>query len=267
MDIGTAKPSKAMQEKHPHISIDVVDPDEQFDVTQFIQLADEALEEAQGSGQPCMIMGGTGFYIRHFLFGLPHNDPVDPNIRERIQQRLEEEGNEKLHAYLQRVDPPSAQKIHVNDTYRITRALEIYEQTGRPRSDFSMYSEEREVPPHEFVGLYCDKQVLAERIASRVDTMFQTGLVEEVKTLKNKGYSLQHRAMHCIGYKEFLTSEELQDTSHNSSSFDTIKDTIVQRTIRFAKRQRVFFKQFASVTWYELTEKDKLLSHMDRLLQ
>ena len=136
MDIGTAKADPEFCEKIPHHLINLVTPDVQFTVADFLKMADEKCEEIYTRGKLPVVVGGTGFYIRSFLFGLPETPESDENLRNQLKSRIETEGNEILYKELQSVDPESASKIHVNDAYRIVRALEVFYTTGKKRSDF-----------------------------------------------------------------------------------------------------------------------------------
>ncbi len=263
MDIGTAKPDKALLARHPHVGINVVSPDTRFDVGSFVELVLDAINSSE---LPCVIAGGSGFYIRHLLYGLPHTEEVDPAIREQIVCYLQEVGSHAAHVRLSEIDSVSACKIHKNDTYRISRALEIYEQTGIPRSEYPIMSNPAGVFPHEIVGLRCSQDILVDRIKTRVEAMFQAGLVDELADLRHEGYSLKDHAMRCIGYKEFFVEKEWCNGSHSSSLFDTIKNNIIVHTIKYAKRQRVFFKQFSNAKWFDIQDSEKLLSYIKAMM-
>jgi tRNA dimethylallyltransferase len=131
MDIGTAKPTAEEQGRVPHHMIDIVDPDEDFDAVGFAQMAREKLMQLHQKGALPVVAGGTGLYIKALLQGLFHSNPVDPAIRERLNKEAAENGSSGLYERLQRVDPDTADRLHPNDAYRIIRALETIESTGR----------------------------------------------------------------------------------------------------------------------------------------
>ena len=138
LDIGSAKPSKELMEKIPHHLVDVLNPDEQFTVGTFLQLGDEAKEKIYTSGDIPVVTGGTAYYFKHFLYGLSEAPTAAVEIRAKVEKMLKEEGATSLYKRLSEVDPISAKRININDVYRITRALEVYYQSGRPLSSFTI---------------------------------------------------------------------------------------------------------------------------------
>ena len=136
MDIGTAKPDEALQKEIPHHLINLLTPDKQYNVSDFVNAADIACEEINSRGHLPVVCGGTGFYIRNFLYGLAPTPVSDEKLRNELKDRISREGNQKLYNELKKIDPQSAAKIHPNDAYRICRALEVYYLCGKPRSSF-----------------------------------------------------------------------------------------------------------------------------------
>ncbi|MCI5606250.1 MAG: tRNA (adenosine(37)-N6)-dimethylallyltransferase MiaA, partial [Spirochaetia bacterium] len=230
MDIGTAKADPEFCEKIPHHLINLVTPDVQFTVADFLKMADEKCEEIYTRGKLPVVVGGTGFYIRSFLFGLPETPESDENLRNQLKSRIETEGNEILYKELHSVDPESASKIHVNDAYRIVRALEVFYTTGKKRSDFIVEKNLRDKFDFLFIVLQPPRELLYERIRNRVDVMFQQGLVQEFNSLVERGYSKDTPGMKAIGYSEFFEYEDIE----------TVKDRIKHDSCKYAKKQYTY---------------------------
>lgn len=262
LDIGSAKPSSELMDKIPHHLVDVLDPWQQFTAGSFVSLADKAVAEIQGQGDIPILTGGTAFYFRNYLFGLTDAPTADPMIRQKVQDMLQEKGKEELYGILESVDPVSALRININDEYRITRALEVYYQSGRPLSSFTPSHQYREGINPLIIGLSRDKDVLDSRIKQRVDIMFDEGLVDEIRTLMRMGASLEWPGMQGIGYKEFLTAQE-----DGCYSLRSIKKAIVHNSIKYAKRQMTFFRSFANTHWVDAddinTIKNLVSSYID----
>lgn len=239
MDIGTAKPSCEERRRIPHHLLDIRDPDEQYTVGDFVRDADAAIQEIVDRGRTPILSGGTAFYLRNFIFGLPETPPSDPEIRGRLRERLAREGSESLHQELASVDPAAAVRIASNDGYRITRALEIYELTGRGVSHFDVPRSPRRDVSALTIGLTRDRGELNERIAARVDRMFDEGLAEEVDRLKAAGYGPGDPGMRAIGYREFFEYDGPNE----------IRERIVIASRRYAKRQLTFFRRLPGVEW------------------
>lgn len=232
MDIGTAKPEPELCREIPHHLINLVNPDTQFTVADFVTKADDACKEIYNRGHIPVVCGGTGFYIRNFLFGLPATPESSPVIREQIQNRLKVEGKEALYNELKALDPVSAEKIHVNDEYRICRALEVYYTTGRTRSSYELEQELRPQYAFTFIILEPEREVLFERIHKRVDIMFDMGLEQEVQNLIKNGYTKDSPGMKAIGYAEFFQYSTKED----------ISNAIKHNSCKYAKKQYTYIK-------------------------
>lgn len=246
MDIGTAKADPEFCEKIPHHLINLVTPDVQFTVADFLKMADEKCEEIYTRGKLPVVVGGTGFYIRSFLFGLPETPESDENLRNQLKSRIETEGNEILYKELHSVDPESASKIHVNDAYRIVRALEVFYTTGKKRSDFIVEKNLRDKFDFLFIVLQPPRELLYERIRNRVDVMFQQGLVQEFNSLVERGYSKDTPGMKAIGYSEFFEYEDIE----------TVKDRIKHDSCKYAKKQYTYIKDIPGSVVVEFTASD-----------
>ncbi|MCR4741290.1 MAG: tRNA (adenosine(37)-N6)-dimethylallyltransferase MiaA [Treponema sp.] len=232
MDIGTAKPASDFCKLIPHHLINLVNPDQQFNVADFVDLADKACLEIASRGKTPVICGGTGFYIRNFLFGLPKTPESSPQVREMVSQKLKNEGKEALYAQLSIIDPQSAKKIHPNDQYRICRALEVFYSSGQTRSSFELNQNLRDLYNFLFIVLEPPKDLLKKRIYDRVDLMFQQGLEEEVKSLISSGYDQNCPGMKAIGYAEFFKYKNREE----------IISAIKSNSYKYAKKQFTYIR-------------------------
>lgn len=248
MDIGTAKPEPELCSLIPHHMIDLVEPDTQFTVAEFIEKADSACKDIYLRGKIPVVCGGTGFYIRNFLYGLPTTPESNEEIRQMLQKRIEAEGNEALYAELQIVDPESAAKIHVNDAYRICRSLEVFYATGKKRSDFLLSSKLREAYKFIFIVLEPPRELLFERIRKRVEIMFDNGLKAEIEKLKSLGYNENSPGLKAIGYSEWFKSEDEKE----------IFEAIVHNSCKYAKKQYTYIRDIPGsiIIPFEATSED-----------
>ncbi len=242
MDIGTAKPDESLCREIPHHLINLVEPDEQYNVADFVTAADKCCEEIYGKNKIPVVCGGTGFYIRCFLYGLPKTPESNEQIRENIKQRLESEGKEALYTELQLIDPESAAVISQNDAYRICRALEVYYTTGKTRSSYRLENQLREKYDFTFIVLEPPRALLYERIRERVEKMFEAGLEAEVKTLVSKGYDKNSPGMKAIGYSEWFTDDGQIDGDKNAADKTAVKEAIIHHSCKYAKKQFTYIK-------------------------
>jgi len=238
MDIGTAKPTAAERTQVKHYLVDVVNPDEDFSVAQFIKYCQYDMEKISAKGKNILIVGGTGLYLNALING--YNFPQiekDDELRKRLETEAKEKGLSVLHERLQKIDPESALKIHPNDEFRIVRALEIFELTGKPKSQIATKGNSILPKDFELVEIEMDRDKLYERINLRVDEMFQKGLVDEVKALLEK-YSPELTSMQALGYKEVVKYLNKEIT------LEECVDQVKQGTRNFAKRQLTWFRSF-----------------------
>ena len=264
MNIGTAKPDAAERACAPHHLVDFLDPAQDFDAGQYARMAGQKIQGIVQKGRLPIVAGGTGLYIRALLYGLFRSQPVCEKTLARLTRILEENGSAYLHRQLARCDPAAAGRIHPHDGFRIIRALEVFETTGTPIS-----SRQKE---HTFgrpryqsltLGLYMDRNTLYERINQRVDAMVAKGLLTEVQTLVQKGYSLDLKSMQSIGYRHMgwvITGK---------TDLDTAVRLLKQDTRRYAKRQFTWFRKEPGIVWITPSQteraadlvKDFLTSH------
>ena len=262
MDIGSAKVTKEEMGGVKHYLIDVLEPDEEFHVVRFQQMAKEAMVEIYQEGKIPILTGGTGFYIQSVLYDIDFtSQQEDTAYRERLEQLAKEQGNEVLHAMLQEVDPISAEKIHANNVKRVIRALEFYEKTGTPISEHNEKEAAKESPyAFCYFVLNDDRQRLYERIELRIDQMLEQGLVDEVRKLREKGYHKEMVSMQGLGYKEILAWLD------GEISYEEAVYILKRDTRHFAKRQLTWFRREKDVIWVDKDkfdyDDDKILSFM-----
>ena len=245
MDVGTAKPSRADRERLPHHLIDIVEPSRQFSAGEFVQRADELVADITARGKVPVVSGGTGFYLRSFLYGMPEAPRSDPTVRERLRGLERDRGSLHLHELLASRDPEAARRIPSGDRHRTLRALEVLEATGRSVYSYAWPSSPRK--DHEFlvIGLDRPREDLYRRIEARVDAMFQAGLVDEVKRLFGAGFGPRDPGMRGIGYREFLSMRK------GCMLFQDVRDMVKADSRRYAKRQLTFLRAIPEARWFD----------------
>ena len=272
MDIGTAKPAPEERCRIPHHLIDIRNPDEQFNAGEFVRLAEEACVAVHERGALPVVSGGTGFYLKNLVLGLSEAPPSDKNIRSALREELVKHGIVPLIEELVKVDPVSAGRIHINDEYRMIRALEVYRLTGKPLSAFSSpwnYTGEKKtavvVPQSPCIqrgdfcfrlaGLRRNRDDLYRRINERTAAMFREGLPGEVRKLFEAGVTPFDPGFRAIGYREFFTENPgASDVSTYWRLLDDlvgIEALVAQNSRRYAKRQITFFSSLPSVKWID----------------
>ncbi len=260
MDIGTAKPSVTDRRAIKHHLIDVVEPYETFSLGRYIELAENVIAEAR-QHSPIIAVGGTAMYIRGLLEGIFDGPSAKPELRSKLKHEADKLGLKALHDRLSRVDPDAAARIHPNDEKRIVRALEVYELTGQPISSFQKQFRSGDYRHNwQLIGLRRDKESNSHRINQRVRRMIEQGLVEEVEGLLAEPGGLSRQAAQAVGYAEII------DHLEGRLSLDEAVEKIKINTRRFAKSQRTWFRSFADVTWFDLTDKDTAEELADRVL-
>jgi tRNA dimethylallyltransferase len=251
MDIGSAKPPAAVLAALPHRLIDIRSPREQFNVGDFVRLADRACADISARGVLPVVSGGAGFYLRNFVLGLPEAPPPDPLVRETLEAELRSRGAGALMEELAACDPASAARIHPNDTYRIRRALEVFRSSGVPLSSFASTGAAQENRPRYrflILGLERPREELYRRIDERCALMFRQGLSEEVRRLHEAGYGPGDPGMRAIGYREFFV-EEAPGQWRLDDDLDQVQTLVARNSRRYAKRQITFFASIPGVKW------------------
>ena len=252
MDIGSAKIRPEEMDGIKHYLIDELEPDEEFHVVRFQQMAKAAMEEIYAKGKVPIVVGGTGFYIQALLYDIYFTEnEEDTAYRMELEQIAKENGPEKLHEMLREVDPESADAIHANNVKRVIRALEFYKLTGQKISEHNEKERAKE-SPYEFCYfvLNDDRKLLYDRIDLRIDKMMEEGLLEEVSSLKNKGYTKDMVSMQGLGYKEIL------DYLNGECSLEEAIYILKRDTRHFAKRQLTWFRRERDVIWVDKNNYD-----------
>ena len=243
LDIGTAKPTATEKALAPHHLIDIADPVAAFSVSEFVERARTVLAELEQRSVPPLLVGGTGLYMRALLEGYQLVEaPPDPELRERLAALTLTE----LHQRLQELDPKAMEMVDLRNPRRVQRAVEVCLTTGGRFSDFYKKTD----PGYSTlkIGLRWPREMLKERIALRMEQMFDQGWLEEVIRLKEKGHEPFLRQQRIIGYTEIL------DHLKGDFGLSDCRDRILQSTLRLAKRQRTWLKKEKSVRWYDLDE-------------
>ncbi|MDR1178464.1 MAG: tRNA (adenosine(37)-N6)-dimethylallyltransferase MiaA [Spirochaetaceae bacterium] len=281
MDIGTAKPSRELRAKLPHHLIDIRNPNEQFNAGEFVHLADAACLDIAGRGKLPVVSGGTGFYLKNFVLGLPDAPPSDSAVRKALKDEWEKLGPGPLMEELAGADRESASRIHAHDQYRLLRALEVYRLTGRPLSSYSSLSglrgsifpsgaerREEETPSLRYrfllTGLRRERDDLYKRINERCAAMFRDGLPEEVAALRGAGYGPLDPGLRAIGYREFFAPGDDRrprlsaGPGEEPPDLAAVRELAARNSRRYAKRQITFFASLPGVIWLDAADKPAL---------
>lgn len=245
MDIGSAKIKKEEMQGVDHYLIDVLDPEDDFNVFLFQKMAKEAMEEIWSQGKVPIITGGTGFYIQAVLRDIEFSENDGKSEERKQYEKLaEEKGAEYLHNLLAARDPAAAEQIHANNIKRVIRALEYFDQTGEKISEHNEEQREKESPyTYLYFVLNDERSRLYERIDRRVDEMIGEGLVDEVRSLMERGLTEDHVSMKGLGYKELFPY------LRGECSLEEAVDIIKRDTRHFAKRQITWFKREGEIIW------------------
>jgi tRNA dimethylallyltransferase len=244
LDIGTAKPTRAERAAVPHHLLDLVGPEERFDVQRFLAALREVLLDLERRGVPPLFVGGTGFYLAAVLRGQFVGPPVDPRLRAQLEAHARAVGPERLHVELQGIDPASAARLHPHDTRRVVRALEVFAQTGRTLADWQQEwqgeptARERNA---RLVGLAVEPAELDRRIQARTAWMLDAGWRAEAEAIR-AGPGFGPTAVQALGYAEVLAWADGEVTRAEAAA------RIALRTRQFARRQRTWYRKFA-IEW------------------
>ncbi len=262
MDIGTAKPTPAEQGRVRHHLIDILDPDEPFDAARYTETAGRIVTRLHEKGILPLVVGGTGLYVKALVHGIFPARPTDPAVRERLKKEVESLGSTQLHERLRRQDPETARRLHPNDAFRIIRALEVCETTGRP---ISAHHQGHRFGKTRFdvlnIGLTLPRNALYNRINHRVDIMIAKGFLGEVKKLLAMGYGPDLKSMQSIGYRH-MTAYLAGDLT-----WEEAVRTLKRDTRRYAKRQLTWFRADPDMTWHLPTETAAITNRVAKFLE
>lgn len=247
MDVGTAKPTADQQAEVPHHLIDVVDPDEDYSIAQYIDAAHAKIAEIRSRGREALFVGGTPLYLKALLRGLFEGPPANWELRQEIEREVAEVGSEALHALLDQIDPVAASAIHPRDTRRLIRAIEVFRATGLPISHQQMeFDDGRRAEDCRVFVLRRPKEEQNARINERVEEMIERGLIAEVEGLTANGRQLGRTASQAVGYREVI--EYLAGQRDRASMLERTK----ARTRQFAKRQGVWFRSLSECRFIDI---------------
>ncbi len=268
MDIGTAKPSLEERQGVPHHMIDIVDPDEEYSVARYQVEAREAIERIYRKGKLPILTGGTGLYINSVIMPMSFTEAAeDPQYREELKRLAADKGNEYIYRMLDKIDPETAAKLHPNDIRRVIRALEVFHITGRTMSDYRQdFANMESQYDLVYLGLNMNRNDLYDRINKRVDTMLGSGLLDEVRSLLDMGYTKDLVSMQGLGYKEMIGYLE------GLYSLDEATEILKRDTRRYAKRQLTWFRRDKRIEWLDVdnrTNRDRLhwiMLHIKKIL-
>jgi tRNA dimethylallyltransferase len=250
LDIGTGKPSLADRQSVTHHLIDIVNPDEEFNAAIFRRLATQSIEQIHARKKNVIVCGGTGLYLKALTQGLFEGPGQDAQIRQTLARQIETEGLASVYRQLLLIDPSAASTIHQNDRQRTIRALEVYQLTGKPLSEWQKEHTFQERPFEALkIGLNRERGELYDRINRRSERMVEDGLLEEVRGVVTKGYSLALKPLRSVGYRQMgrvlLGQQELL------GAIEEMK----QETRRLAKRQLTWFGSDKEIRWFDPQQK------------
>jgi tRNA dimethylallyltransferase len=245
MDIGTAKPTAEEKQGVPHHMIDVAEPEENYSVARYVREAAPVVDDILRRGKVPILVGGTGLYVDSLLSGREFA-AFDGQVRARLQERERQEGIAVLLEELREIDPESGAKLHLSDSKRILRALEVWQETGKT---ISQHNRESRMRPQRYealtIGLtFTDRRQMWQLIDRRVDAMLEQGLCQEIRRLLDDGIPLDCTAMQAIGYKEFVHALT------GGGSVEAAAETVKLRSRQYAKRQLTWFRRRPETRWF-----------------
>ena len=244
MDIGTAKVTVDEMEGIKHHCIDILEATDSYSVKDFQKTVRQKIEEISYNGKVPIIVGGTGLYIKAALFDYQFQD--EDTKHEEYVEKFKDYSNDELHQYLMNIDELSAKELHPNNRRRVLRAIEIFENTGRKKSDVIASQQHQCLYDTYFIGLTLEREILYQRINQRVDKMRDMGLEKEVTDLYKLGLTRDFQSMKAIGYKEWF------DYFDGLISLDDVYENIKKHSRQYAKRQYTWFKNQFDVHWYDV---------------
>ena len=262
MDIGTAKPTTEEMQGIVHHMLDVAEPDEDFSVSRYCEMASPIVDDIVSRGKTAIIAGGTGLYMDALIKGNDFAPCPATGRREELEEKADREGMEVLMDWLREIDPEAAARLHLSDRKRIIRALEVYLETGETITAHNIKTQQ--IPPKYsplWLGLdFAERSELYRRIDLRVEIMLEIGLIEEIRNLLAEGVPPNCTAMQAIGYKEFVSALAGNGTIEEAAAL------VQQSSRRYAKRQLTWFRRNKNMNWL-LRDREEILSTARRLIQ
>jgi len=255
MNIGSAKPSDRELVLAPHHLIDFVDPKESYSVSQFCDDAKSLINEIHNRGKIPLLVGGTMLYFKALKDGLADMPQTDEKIRQQVKTELDEKGLEFLHQQLEKVDPETAERLHINDSQRITRAIEVFRMTGKPLSVWHFQQKQQAlVNPLLSIALAPqDRKILHQRIEKRFEQMIEAGFLDEVASLYYRGdLNLDCPSMRCVGYRQIWQYMD------GKLSLSEAQERAIIATRQLAKRQYTWLRSWPDIQWFDPINKQEL---------
>jgi len=266
MDIGTAKPTVEEMQGIPHHMLDVAEPQEDFSVSRYCEMAAPIVDDILARGKTAIIAGGTGLYMDALVKGNSFAPCPSTGMRDKLEAQADAQGMEAMLELLRTIDPQSAARLHLADRKRVLRALEVYYETGKTITAHNL--ETQAIPPRYTPVWFAledeNRSDLYQRIDRRVDIMLEMGLVDEIKSLLARGIPPKCTAMQAIGYKEFLAALDGQCT------IDQAADQVRQASRHYAKRQLTWFRRYPNIHWLRRKpgeQTTEILEHARHLLR
>ena len=259
MDVGTDKVSASLRREIPHHMIDIADPDEKFTVSDFAQRASQAVSRIYARKKIPIFVGGTPFYYNALFHAALNEDlPSDSDVRGKYEALANSQGAELLHMRLAEVDPDTAERLHKNDIQRVTRALEIFELTGKAPSQIYREGSKRDYGfDILYIGLSRSREELFRRIEIRLEQEYSSDFPAEVEWLMKNGFDDRYTPLKGLGYKELI------DYHRGKLKFDEALEISISRTKAFCRRQQTWFKKFEPALWFDMSES----SHEDEIIK
>ena len=259
MDVGTDKVSASLRREIPHHLIDIADPDEKITVSDFAEKSSQAAARIYARRKIPIFVGGTPFYYNALFHAALNEDlPYDSEIRGKYEALANSQGAELLHMRLAEVDPKTAERLHKNDVQRVTRALEIYELTGRTPSQVYSEGAKKDYGFNVlYIGLSRSREELFRRIEIRLEQEYSSGLPEEVEWLMKNGFDDRYTPLKGLAYKELI------DYHRGKIKLDEALEISISRTKAFCRRQQTWFKKFEPAIWFDMSES----SHEEEIIE
>ncbi len=259
LDIGTAKPEKLVLSKIKHHFIDELNPDENFNVSIFARRSEEIINSILYAGKTPIVVGGSGLYIKAMIDGITESADTNEEIRTELLELKKNFGDDFLYDELKKVDEVSASKMLPQNWKRVIRALEVYKLTGKPIWQHHNEEEKENKFRYRQIGLNWVRDLLYKNIENRVDEMIRDGLIAEVKSVLEKGFSKSLNSLNTVGYKEIIQYLD------GDISLDRAIELIKRNTRRFAKRQMTWFNADKRIEWHQISTENDLVILADKI--
>ncbi len=247
MEIGTAQPSEELRRRIRFHVCGMIDPAAAFNVSQFLDLCDQAHRSILDRGKTPLYTGGTGLYLRALRWGIFGDKSRDKNVRRDLEMKCEAKGLDMMYAGLQKLDPVTAQRVSPHDRMRIIRALEVYGLTGKPISELqSQWSAAKARFPHRLVVVATSRKALRNRIRNRTGEMLKHGWIEEVEALSAVCSSTEGHCFKALGFREII------QYLGGKLKREELEEIIIRKTYSFARRQMVWLRRECPATWIHI---------------